>query len=39
VLEVKAPVQTIAKEQEQFLISFEGDNLTFTWIKPKWLFL
>lgn len=35
VLEVKAPVQTISKEQEQFLISFEGDNLTFTWDKTK----
>jgi hypothetical protein len=35
VLEVKAPVQTIAKEQEKFLIGFEGNNLTFTWDKTK----
>lgn len=35
VLEVKAPVTTIPNEQEQFLISFEGEHIAFTWDKTK----
>ncbi|RYG24029.1 MAG: DUF2911 domain-containing protein, partial [Chitinophagaceae bacterium] len=35
VVEVKAPVQALSKEQEKFLISFEGDNLVFSWDKTK----
>lgn len=31
VLEVKVPVTRTTKVQEQFLISFEKDNLVFTW--------
>lgn len=31
VAEVKEPVGSISKEQEKFTISFEGDNLVFTW--------
>lgn len=35
VVEVKAPVKTISKEQEKFTISFEGENVAFTWDKTK----
>jgi hypothetical protein len=35
VLEVKVPVTTMSKEQEKFVIDFEGDNLSFSWDKTK----
>ena len=35
VVEVKAPVQKNAGVQETFLISFEKDNLAFTWDEVK----
>ncbi len=35
VLEVKVPVKAMDKEQEKFVINFEGNNLSLSWDKTK----